>query len=468
MLADTDTAGGATMPRSNSLQPPLWDRLIDLLQGDEAPAAAQPPSTVVIGGGDGDDTLSGTLPSTAETLFGYGGEDTLTAHGHEDTAFGGTGNDLLYGGDTSGPFLHFDRTWLYGDAGNDVIEGHYRAYGGEGNDTIHVEGEDSLTYPQVAAYGGDGDDRLVSAYGGVALFGGTGNDLIEMNLGIASVPPIEPPLLYLSSISGGEGDDVVRVDYSTSGAPVMQAAGGLAIDGGAGDDSISSYGVDAVLYGRVGNDVLAADGRSSLLGESGGDDLQGGVGTQYLFGGSGADAIRGGGGDDWAYGDRGDDDVAGGAGFDRVFGGSGRDYVRGNNDNDVLYGGSGIDQLYGGNGDDVMYGGAGIDRLYGGAGRDSFVADGNYTQGVDRVMDFNFVEGDRIDLTADLGHVNVEDLVGYGYLRTVAVEVNGQTFAAVEVDQDGRANGENFERVMLIRTDHPEDLQGLDFWTISA
>jgi Ca2+-binding RTX toxin-like protein len=454
------------VPRATSLQLPLWDRVVDLLQGSKT--LETPPSALVIGGGEGDDTLSGTLASTAETLFGYGGEDTLTADGNEDTAFGGTGNDQLYGGDTNGPFLNFARTWLYGDAGDDVIEGHYRAYGGAGNDTIHVEGEDSLIYPQVAAYGGDGDDRLVSAYGGVALFGGSGDDAMEMNLGIAGTPPNDPPVISITSLDGGAGDDVVRVDYRTAGQPIPQTDGGVVIDGGAGNDKVASYGLDAYVKGGAGDDVLAADGLSSLLGQSGGDDLQGAAGTQYLFGGSGADAIRGGGGGDWAYGDKGDDDVAGGAGYDRVFGGSGRDFVRGNNDNDVLYGGSGIDQLYGGNGDDVMYGGLGIDRLYGGAGRDNFVAEGTYAQGVDRVMDFNFAEGDRIDLTADLGNVNVEDLVGYGYLRTVAVEVNGQSFAAVEVDHDGRANGETFQRVMLIRTDQPEDLQGLDFWTISA
>lgn len=428
------------MARAYSLLSQVWDRIVERVQhSSDSQDTTQSPAGAVILGTTGNDLLVATQPAVVESLYGLDGDDTLIGQ-DSDLLNGGDGEDLLQGG-----------------GGRAVLDG------GAGNDRIEAVGDATglvLGAPSVRVSGGDGDDVIVNHNGGIVAEGGAGNDRLELgNAGLFSGD------FYEASFYGNEGDDVALVEQTSN----QDQHGGVHLFGGSGSDSfVATVILDSRFYGGSGTDQLTVNGAADLYGGDGSDDLQGGAGTQYLFGGSGADAIRGGGGDDWAYGDRGDDDVAGGAGYDRVFGGSGRDFVRGNNDNDVLYGGSGIDQLYGGNGDDVMYGGVGIDRLYGGAGRDNFVADGNYAQGVDRVMDFNFVEGDRIDLTADLGHVNVEDLVGYGYLRTVAVQVNGRTFAAVEVDRDGRANGENFESVMLVRTDHPDDLQGLDFWTISA
>jgi serralysin len=88
-----------------------------------------------------------------------------------------------------------------------------------------------------------------------------------------------------------------------------------------------------------------------------------------------------------------------------VFGDAGNDLVYGNLGNDTLDGGAGNDQVLGGQGDDVIYGGTGDDYMSGDRGNDteaggpgadtfhSFVG-----AGIDRVLDFNRAEGDRVML----------------------------------------------------------------------
>ena len=63
-------------------------------------------------GGEGNDTFA-TAGTNAITVFGNGGDDTLTGGAGNDTFLGGTGNDTLTGGD-----------------GNDSLDGN------EGNDTL--------------------------------------------------------------------------------------------------------------------------------------------------------------------------------------------------------------------------------------------------------------------------------------------------------------------------------------------
>jgi hypothetical protein len=87
--------------------------------------------------------------------------------------------------------------------------------------------------------------------------------------------------------------------------------------------------------------------------------------------------------------------IRGGAGSDRILGGVG---------NDSLFGDSGADTLIGNRDDDVLTGGAGRDLLTGSAGADRFVfadlADSGTTQAQrDRIIDFDDVGNDRIDLS---------------------------------------------------------------------
>ncbi len=75
---------------------------------------------------------------------------------------------------------------------------------------------------------------------------------------------------------------------------------GNSLDGGAGDDTLASWGGDSALYGGAGNDVLFA-------GDGGGDTLEGGTGDDFLQGGAGDDKLVGGAGSDTLVGGDGND-----------------------------------------------------------------------------------------------------------------------------------------------------------------
>ena len=74
-----------------------------------------------------DDILGGDEYLKTDDVIGEmdtrGGDDVIKAYGGNDTVQGGFGNDILDGGD--------DDDIMYGQIGDDTI------YGGEGNDRLH-------------------------------------------------------------------------------------------------------------------------------------------------------------------------------------------------------------------------------------------------------------------------------------------------------------------------------------------
>lgn len=102
-------------------------------------------------------------------------------------------------------------------------------------------------------------------------------------------------------------------------------------------------------------------------------------------------------------GDRGDDRLVGTDGPDLLDGNGGSDTLIGGAGNDQLLGNAGQDLLRGGAGDDYLVGGADGDRLYGGPGADRFIWNGNPRDPtgprvLDNIFDFDWREGDRIDV----------------------------------------------------------------------
>jgi Ca2+-binding RTX toxin-like protein len=87
-------------------------------------------------------------------------------------------------------------------------------------------------------------------------------------------------------------------------------------------------------------------------------------------GGAGNDAITTGGGDDAVFGGAGDDSVDTGHGQDFLSGEAGRDLLAGGSGNDTLHGGDGRDTLLGMTGHDLLDGGDARDSVVGGSGRD--------------------------------------------------------------------------------------------------
>ncbi len=72
-------------------------------------------------------------------------------------------------------------------------------------------------------------------------------------------------------------------------------------------------------------------------------------------------------------------------GDDTIYAGDGSNSMRGGQQNDAMYGEAGDDWMSGDGGDDTMTGGAGADSFH------------TWSEaGIDRVMDFNRAEGDRV------------------------------------------------------------------------
>lgn len=213
--------------------------------------------------------------------------------------------------------------------------------------------------------------------------------------------------LYLIDIDG----DVFRL------TPRLNSGDqGDVVNAGAGNDTV---------FGGAGNDTLRGqDDNDRLAGMAGNDTLEGGNGRDVAEGGGGNDTLRGEAGDDVLDGGSGDDVLNGGAGADRLFGGTGTDTASywgsnaavtvnlatgtasgGHAAGDRLHGietlrGSAFaDRLTGDANANRLEGWEGADILAGGGGADLF-AYLRLAEGGDRIIDFNRLQGDRIDLSA--------------------------------------------------------------------
>lgn len=163
----------------------------------------------------------------------------------------------------------------------------------------------------------------------------------------------------------------------------------------------------------------------TISGSTASDTVQGGAGTDYLRGGEGNDSISGGADFDDINGNQGDDTASGGDGGDWVVGGRDNDLLLGDGGADLVYGNLGDDSCNGGEGDDIVRGGQGNDHLLGGGGADYLSGDrGDDTvsggagadlfhsfagAGIDRVLDFSALEGDRLQLDPGTTYRLVQD-----------------------------------------------------------
>ena len=292
----------------------------------------------------------------ADTIYGYDGDDTITAGLAGDLVYAGQGSDVVAGG-AGGDTLFGDNEadTLTGDTGDDVLDG--------------GSGDDSLV-------GGEGADTLIGADGADTLDGGTEADSLAGGAGT-------------DSLTGGDG-----ADYADGGTEADTISGDAGNDtiygdggndqlyGGGDDDSIGGGAGDDLLDGGAGADTLAGDGgNDTLQGLAGDDSLTGGDGNDSLFGwedddtlsgGADNDLVDGDAGDDSLSGDAGADTLIGDAGADRLDGGIGDDQLEGGTGADTLIGGDGADLIYGGNDRDVILGGGIGDAVYGGGGGDDF------------------------------------------------------------------------------------------------
>lgn len=161
------------------------------------------------------------LTATAAAVLPFGSPPTLSGTEADDVINGTAAADVIDG------LGGFDR--INGGGGNDVLRG-----GSGGDDLDGSFGNDQL-------FGGPDADRLTDNQGATALLdGGTGNDWLLIN--------------NLSGtrfdLFGGEGDDQIEVSLGVNG--------GCLIDAGAGNDRVvvASQGVAVAVTLGAGRDQL--------------------------------------------------------------------------------------------------------------------------------------------------------------------------------------------------------------------
>jgi Ca2+-binding RTX toxin-like protein len=207
-----------------------------------------------------------------------------------------------------------------------------------------------------------------------------------------------------------------------------------------GDDADAARTIfvaaDHMTGGSFGDTMAGFTGNDTLMGQGGADILEGGAGLDYLRGGDGNDSLSGGEGFDDLHGNVGDDTVNGGLGSDWVVGGQGNDVLIGGDDlsdnvlygnlgNDTQTGGGGVDWIRGGQGHDSLAAGGGADLIWGDRGDDTISGGGGADvfsifgeAGIDRILDFNAAEGDRLKVEA--GYTYTTAQVGADVLVSVS------------------------------------------------
>lgn len=134
-------------------------------------------------------------------------------------------------------------------AGNDYARaggGHTQIKGGAGDDFIF------LGHGNGVASGEDGNDVLVAGTGSGALYGGNGNDRIQA---------LEGPSNRVMHMDGGNGNDFLiakhghTVMHGGRGDNLMVNLGSAVIYTGRGNNSVSSYHDDTVIYAKPSDKV---------------------------------------------------------------------------------------------------------------------------------------------------------------------------------------------------------------------
>ena len=223
-----------------------------------------------------------------------GGDSQLTATEDKPVVIGGTGDDVLKGG--NGPL-----SLLAGGAADDIL------VAGAGKAMAVIDATFAeVTITRMSAFEVSLYNRLLGARG-VALD--------------ADLPAYK--------VKGPEGVDVVQADILKLNDRVIDLVEPVEPD-------------DRILLGNGDDDFIGTDAHETVLGQAGDDVIDGGAGDDILVGGAGDDTLMGGAGHDWLVADQGADNLLGGSGDDHLLiltrdgssvaalGGSGQDtYVLG-------------------------------------------------------------------------------------------------------------------------------------------
>lgn len=316
-------------------------------------------------GGSGNDVMSATAYTTAISMDGGAGNDSIAGGSGHDLLRGDAGNDTLVGNNGN------DK--LEGGAGNDSL------VGGKGNDTLNGGAGDDIMN------GGAGNDlyyidtakdRIIEAASG-------GTDTIKSNgINIDLNSTLHANVEVIENIHASKGISVIGTSANQT---ITGNAGNDTIDGkggadkivaGAGNDSVHYYGTETI-DGGAGKDTLYAHANVTINANVANfEDIRmlpaSANAASYTVNAASATAavsITGNAGNNNIAGSKFNDSIVGSGGKDTINAGSGNDFVQ-------------IQANYNGYG--AIDGGAGTDTLSFGTANDTitFNANGTLTQKV--------------------------------------------------------------------------------------
>ena len=381
-------------------------------------------------GTNDDDTMGN---NDGNSVYGYGGNDTITGGDGSDVLWGGSGVDIIYGGGATDVLSGGEGDdIIYGGDGDDVLygnEGDDTIYGGAGRDLIKgQDGADSFVLNTDATSSAD-----IDIIGGFSVASG---DKIRVESFNGVMPGTIEAFLAAANLRAETG---VFENFGTNNTIIYKVVGG---DNGESDDialmalvyfsenltldmfdlpnatintaplfSEDSYTAELSEKASTGSAVVTVAARDADAGDVLTYSIAGGNGLFAIDANSGEITLTGtldyetatthtltiqvedsGGLTDTAEitinvtdateintirGTEGDDgyandrDLIGTDEADAIYGYGGKDTLRGGAGDDILYGGDDLDWLHGNSGDDTIYGGAGNDSLYGGSEEDT-------------------------------------------------------------------------------------------------
>ncbi|MFY0632806.1 MAG: Hint domain-containing protein [Vannielia sp.] len=361
----------------------------DVVDGGDAILPGEAPNDDIIEAGAGNDTIyaglgddevygeAGDDTFMLEDGFGadqiFGGEtaetngDTLSAvlvSGDQTVAFSGAETGTISDGTDTASFAEIEN--VVTGAGNDTVTGDtgdQTVFTGAGNDSIALgTGADTI-------FAGEGDDVIVlgEAFGSDQITGGEGGetagDLLDaggMTSGVAVTFTGDESGTVTQGANAAVFSEIERV-VTGSGNDIVNstaATGGVDVDTGAGDDTVTLGSGDDTLDAGTGNDIVSVYngfGNDSLLGGEGGETLVFGglfVGDVLMANGLSDDVTLTFTAPETGTISDGTDTLSFGE-FESVTLGSGDDTVTGSTGADIFDTGRGSDTVEAGAGDDT-------------------------------------------------------------------------------------------------------------------
>lgn len=406
---------------------------------------AKAPTTKTINGTKRDDILNGT--QLAETINGQQGDDVINGNGGNDTLNGNAGHDVMDGGLGDDLLIGgIGQDQLTGGLGRDVFR--YASYSESnavsGTDTIAdfnpaddridltaigpivMVGAYRPAYSTVKqatlVYDSQFDRTTLSVYNGSSspAFQLYINGNVSSLTGIAGIIAPPPPTVTIGDVTVNEAAGTMTFTVTRSGIGLTEGSSTVNfatsdISASAGSDYLASSGTVEFAVGQTSRTIVIDISEDFLPEASQTFKVTLSGGTNVTI----ADAE--------AIGTIADNDSPT----------SGNDILLAADDNGVTIDAlAGDDQVTGGAGADILIGGLGADVLAGGAGGDTFrylgFAESNASGGIDTILDFNPIDGDRIGL-ATISGWTTGLFVGSAYQPSIS-------FAQLTLNHDANAN----------------------------